>query len=239
MSWGRRSLSLRTSSCGSIAFLMRRWATCAAAWTPASVRPAPPTATAPATCEAARMRWPWIVFGVVPCACQPEERVPSYSDRNARVRASGAADVDVACDLRGGADEVALDRFRRVTLRLPAGVASSLVFDREPVSRHAPYIVANPRRFARRRLGRRPRIILSARRAPPRLPLRRLLRRARPVRPHVRRPPAQVHAAVVPDRQPDADRQLRAAAELDGRAQLRDLDVREVAGGVSVRSVRR
>ena len=39
---------------------------------------------------------------------------------NARIGAAGAADVDVAENLRGGADQMSLHRFRRVTLRLPA-----------------------------------------------------------------------------------------------------------------------
>ena len=113
---------------------------------------------------------------------------------NAGVGASSASDVDVAEHLRGRAQEVALDGFRRVTLRLPARVPRSFVLDRELVSRHASRVVPGGRRSARSRLGRRPRIILSARSTPPRLPLRGLLRRAGPLRPHVGRTAAALHA---------------------------------------------
>src|SRR6185436_5286595 len=61
---------------------------------------------------------------------------------HACVRASRAADVDVAQDALRGAEEMALDRFLRVTLRLPTGVASPLVFDGELVSRHAPRVLS-------------------------------------------------------------------------------------------------
>ena len=39
---------------------------------------------------------------------------------NAGIRPSRAADVDLTDHLRSRAKEVALDRFRRVTLRLPS-----------------------------------------------------------------------------------------------------------------------
>ena len=55
---------------------------------------------------------------------------------HAGVGASGAADVDLAEDLHGRADQMSLHGFRRITLRLPAGVARSLVFDGEFVRRH-------------------------------------------------------------------------------------------------------
>ena len=60
---------------------------------------------------------------------------------NAGIGAARTADVAVAEDLRGRAQQVALDRFRRVTLRLPARVPRSLVLDRELVSRHAARVV--------------------------------------------------------------------------------------------------
>jgi hypothetical protein len=39
---------------------------------------------------------------------------------NARVRPSGAADVDFSEDLSSGTDQMTLHRFLRVTLRLPS-----------------------------------------------------------------------------------------------------------------------
>ena len=56
---------------------------------------------------------------------------------NAGICPPGAADVDVAEQLARHFDQPALNGLRRVTLRLPTGVASSLVLDRQFVSRHA------------------------------------------------------------------------------------------------------
>ena len=64
---------------------------------------------------------------------------------NACVGAACAADVDIAEDVARGALQVALDRFLRVTLRLPTGVASPLVFDGQFVSRHAPRVLPGSR----------------------------------------------------------------------------------------------
>src|SRR6266480_1697590 len=90
-------------------------------------------------------------------------------------------------------------------------------------------IMAGIGRYARRRLGRRPRIILSARTAAPRVSVRELLGRARSLRPDVVRAQAALHAGVVRAKQRHADRQLRAATELGRRPQLRHLDIRAVA----------
>jgi hypothetical protein len=59
---------------------------------------------------------------------------------HARIGPSGASDVDLAEDVAGGAQQVALDRLLRVTLRLPTGIASAFVLDRQFVGRHIRFI---------------------------------------------------------------------------------------------------
>ncbi len=66
---------------------------------------------------------------------------------HARVGASGASDVDVAQHVAGRAQQVPLHRLLRVTLRLPTGIASAFVLDRQFVSRHAPTFVPGSRRL--------------------------------------------------------------------------------------------
>src|SRR5258708_30530164 len=85
--------------------------------------------------------------------------------------------------------------------------------------------LASTRKRARRRLGRRPRIILFARGASARVPVRGMLGRAGPLRPHVDGAETALHARVVSGHERDGGRQLRAATELGGWPQLRDVDV--------------
>src|SRR5262249_23121823 len=55
---------------------------------------------------------------------------------NAGVGAAGAADVGLAEHVARSFQQPPLNRFRRVTLRLPTGVASSLVLDGQLIRRH-------------------------------------------------------------------------------------------------------
>src|SRR6266545_1056575 len=75
-------------------------------------------------------------------------------------------------------------------------------------------IMADIGRSSRRRLERRPRIILSARGTSSRVPVRGVLGGAGPVRPHGHGPEAALPSCFLPARERDADRQLRPAAEL-------------------------
>src|ERR1700758_2090006 len=75
-------------------------------------------------------------------------------------------------------------------------------------------IMAGSRQRARRHLGRRARIILFARAASAHVSVRGLFRRARSVRAHADGTEAALRAGVVRVEQRDADRQLRAPAEV-------------------------
>src|SRR5437667_12722914 len=55
---------------------------------------------------------------------------------NAGIGSTGAADLGLAEQLAGNAHQPSLNRFRRVTLRLPTGISSALVLDGQFVSRH-------------------------------------------------------------------------------------------------------
>jgi len=77
ISGGRFAFNARSSVGSSWAQSTRALATCAIAWTPASVRPAPWTVTArPSIFASASSSSPWI-DGPLSCRCQPTNVVPS------------------------------------------------------------------------------------------------------------------------------------------------------------------
>ncbi len=80
MSAGSSPFSRSVSVSGGRLVATSRWATCASAWTPASVRPDPYSSKSlrVVTVRTARSISPWMVFAFF-WICQPLYRVPAYS----------------------------------------------------------------------------------------------------------------------------------------------------------------